>query len=51
MVLDEPKADDVIKKINDIQVSFQKDALYFAELLTLDSNNGQFIMHNPNSSC
>ncbi|UTW69391.1 hypothetical protein KHA80_21530 [Anaerobacillus sp. HL2] len=46
MVLDEPKVSDEVKRINDIQVSFEKMALTFSDNLTLDIQNDQFKLVN-----
>ena len=51
MVLDEPKNDDILKEINEIQVSFDKMAFDYAKNLTLDTKDDNLILLNPNSSC
>jgi Fe-S cluster assembly iron-binding protein IscA len=51
MVLEEPMSDDVVVEINEIQVSFEKMAHNFTEDLTLDNQNGQFILLNSSSHC
>ncbi len=51
MALDEPKEDDTVKEINEIQVSFAKMADTFAENITLDNQNGRFMLLNNPSNC
>lgn len=51
MVLEEPQKNDVVKDINGIKMAFDSQAATYAEYVTLDSDNGQFMLTNELSNC